>query len=186
MELISVIILAIGLAMDAFAVSICKGLAMGRPDIRSMLTVGIWFGAFQAIMPIIGFYFGASIHDYVAGFDYVIAFLLLEIIGLNMIREALSDEENEQVDSIGFKIMLILAIATSIDAFAAGISLAMDGSEIFAPALIIGVITMLISMLGVRIGNAVGEKFSSKAEILGGIILMVLGLKILAEGLGLL
>ena len=170
--------------MDAFAVSICKGLAMRTPKLKEMLIVGIWFGFFQMIMPIIGYYLGSSFHQFISQFDYIVAFILLVLIGLNMIREALSEEEEDQSSDIGFKIMLLLAIATSIDALAVGISLAMDDVSIFEPAAIIGIITMAISMAGVKIGSLVGDRFSSKAEILGGIILVFLGLKILLEHMG--
>ncbi len=185
MEPLTVILLAVGLAMDAFAIAICKGLAIGRADWKSMLTVGLWFGFFQALMPIIGFYLGLSFRDLIEDYDHWIAAGLLAVIGVNMIREALSgDEENVDAD-LGFRIMLILAIATSIDALAVGISIAMsDGGGIFAPALAIGLITMLISVIGVKIGSVFGDRFGSKAEILGGVILILIGAKILLEHTG--
>ncbi len=184
MDAITIVLLAIGLAMDAFAVSICKGLAMKKPKIRAILIIGLWFGVFQTIMPIIGFYLGASFYDYIADYDHWIAFFLLLIIGLNMIREALKDEEDNIDDSIDFKIMLLLAVATSIDALAVGISLAMDDTDILIPSIMIGVITMAISMVGVKIGSIVGDRFSNKAEIMGGTILILIGVKILLEHLG--
>ncbi len=184
MDLISIVLIAIGLAMDAFAVSICKGLAMRTPGIRSMIVVGLWFGFFQFLMPIIGYYLGASFHEYISQFDYIVAFILLLLIGLNMIREALFSEEDDQDADIGLKIMFLLAIATSIDALAVGISFAMDGDDILLPSVIIGVITFAISVVGVKIGSIVGDRYSSKAEMLGGVILIIIGVKILLEHSG--
>lgn len=184
MELISVILIAVGLAMDAFAVSICKGLAMKDPPFRSTLIIGLWFGVFQAVMPIIGYFLGSSFYQYISGIDHWIAFILLALIGANMIRESLSKEEEDVDDRIDFKTMLLLAIATSIDALAVGISFAMDNTNIYSAALIIGVITMAISMVGVKIGAKVGGKYGKHAELVGGIILIVIGLKILLEHLG--
>ncbi len=183
MDAVSVLLIAIGLAMDAFAVSVCKGLAMRTPSLKQMLIVGLWFGAFQAIMPIIGYYLGESFHQYISQFDYVVAFILLLLIGLNMIREALSKEEDGQSDDIGVKIMFLLAIATSIDALAVGISFSMDGVDVLMPAALIGVVTLLMSAAGVKLGSVVGDRYRSKAEILGGVILILLGLKILLEHL---
>lgn len=185
MDLISIVLLSIGLAMDAFAVSVCKGLAMRTPKLKEMLIVGVWFGFFQMIMPIIGYYLGSSFHQFISQFDYIVAFILLVLIGLNMIREAISGDEEDQNADIGVKIMFLLAIATSIDALAVGFSLAMDDVSIFEPAIIIGVITLIMSMAGVKLGSLVGDKYSSKAEIIGGTILILLGLKILLEHLGL-
>ena len=184
MEFISIILLAIGLAMDAFAVSICKGLALKHAELKHMLIIGLWFGLFQAIMPIIGYFLGSSLYSYISAFDHWIAFALLALIGANMIRESLSKEGEDVNDDIGFKTMLILAIATSIDALAVGISLAMDNSNIYVSALIIGVITMAISMVGVKIGAKVGSSYGSKAEFIGGLILIGLGIKIVLEHLG--
>ena len=186
MDAVSVVLLAIGLAMDAFAVSVCKGLAIKTPNMKQILIIAVWFGSFQAIMPIIGYYLGASLHQFISQFDYIVAFVLLFLIGANMIREALGDEENENDGNIGFKIMFLLAIATSIDALAAGISLAMDDGGIFIPALVIGVITLVISAIGVKLGSIIGDKLTGKAEILGGVILILLGVKILIEHSGLL
>ena len=180
MEILTIILLAIGLAMDAFAVSICKGLAMGKAQWRSMIVIGLWFGAFQAIMPIIGYFLGRSCYDLIKDYDHWIAAALLFLIGANMIREALSGEEEDVNADIGFKVMLILAIATSIDALAIGISIA----SIFASALVIGVITMVISMVGVKIGSVFGDRFGTKAEILGGVILILIGVKVILEHTG--
>ena len=184
MDLLSVALIGIGLAMDALAVSICKGLAMRTPSLKSMLVVGLWFGSFQAIMPVIGYYLGESFYQYISEYDHWIAFILLLLIGLNMIRESFLSEDEGMDDSIGIRIMFLLAVATSIDAFAVGITLAMDGSDIWLPALIIGIITLAISMAGVRVGSVVGERFGRKAELVGGLILIMIGLKILLEHLG--
>ncbi|AGI47300.1 putative membrane protein [Thermoplasmatales archaeon BRNA1] len=184
MEILTIVLLAIGLAMDAFAVSVCKGLAMGKATVRSMVIIGAWFGFFQFLMPIIGFYVGRSFKDAVEDYDHWIAFALLLVIGLNMVREGISGEEENVDASLGFRIMLILAIATSIDALAVGISLAMDEGTILVPSVIIGVITMGISMTGVKIGSLLGDRLGNRAEILGGIILVTIGFKVLFEHLG--
>ena len=184
MDILSLVLIAVGLAMDAFAVAICKGLAMKRPEIRSILIVGVWFGFFQALMPVIGYYLGAAFYDYIAAYDHWIAFILLAVIGVNMIREALSDEEEGVDADTGFRTMLVLAIATSIDALAVGISLAMTGDDIVTSAVLIGVITFLISAFGVKIGSLFGDRFGKKAELVGGAILIVIGLRILLEHLG--
>lgn len=183
MDLLSITLIAIALAMDAFAVSLCKGLEMGNPRFRDMFIVGIWFGVFQAVMPIIGYLLGDSMYDLISDYDHWIAFGLLAIIGANMIRESFSDED-EAGAGLGFRIMLVLAIATSIDAFAVGITLAMDGSDIVIDAVMIGLITLFISMLGVGLGSQVGKLIGRKAEVLGGIILILIGFKILLEHLG--
>ena len=185
MDAVSLILIAVGLAMDAFAVSICKGLAMRKPSLKSMVIIGLWFGGFQALMPTIGYLLGSSFHSYIENIDHWIAFILLLIIGVNMIRESFSDEENVD-DSIGFKVMLLLAIATSIDALAVGISLAMTGADIVLSASVIGLITFAIAAVGVKIGSIFGDKYSSKAEFTGGCILILIGLKILLEHLGVL
>lgn len=180
MDYLSVLLIAIGLAMDAFAVSICKGLALREPRIRQMVIVGVWFGFFQFIMPVIGYYLGSSFYDIVSDYSSYVAFFLLLLIGVNMIREALFEEEDINGD-LGMKTMLMLAIATSIDAMAIGISMAMEGSNIWESASMIGVVTFLISVFGVRIGSVFGDKYGSKAEIVGGIILILIGVKILLE-----
>jgi putative Mn2+ efflux pump MntP len=185
MDLLTVILISIGLAMDAFAVSICKGLSMRTPSLKAMLIVGLWFGGFQGLMPIIGYFLGESLYQYISAIDHWIAFALLLLIGLNMIREALSGEEENVDADIGVKVMFLLAVATSIDALAVGISMAMEGADIFVDALIIGVITFAISVAGVKLGSVVGDRFSTKAQILGGVILIALGVKFLLEGLGL-
>ena len=184
MELLAVFLIAVGLAMDAFAVSLCKGLAMGKPDIRQMLIVGVWFGGFQALMPVIGYYLGISFYSYITDFDHWIAAGLLWLIGLNMILESMSSEEEQMDASLGFRTMLVLAVATSIDALAVGISLAMEGGGIAASAVMIGVVTFAISAAGVRLGGMFGDRYGRRAELVGGLILVVIGVKILAEHMG--
>ncbi len=187
MNIAELLILAIGLSMDAFAVAICKGLATYNLKKRHMVITGLWFGSFQALMPLIGYFLGTAFEKYVTVIDHYIAFVLLGGIGVNMIKESFSKEENEADCSFSFKTMLIMAIATSIDALAAGISLAMDlnGNNTYAyiAVLFIGAITFTLSAIGVKIGNIYGAKWKSKAELTGGIILIALGIKILIEHL---
>lgn len=184
MDVLSVVLIAVGLAMDAFAVAICKGLAMKKPPLRAVIVIALWFGIFQAVMPIIGFYLGTTLYDYIADYDHWIAFILLVLIGANMIREALSGEEEDMDACIDSKTMLVLAVATSIDALAVGISLAMSGDNIWSSALIIGVVTFLISAFGVKVGSLFGDRFGRKAELAGGLILIIIGLRVLLDGLG--
>lgn len=184
MDFLSLVLIAVGLAMDAFAVSICKGLAMKRPGPKAIIVVGLWFGFFQALMPLIGYYLGSSFYDYISDYDHWIAFILLAIIGLNMVREGLSGEEESIDADVGVRAMLPLAIATSIDALAVGITFAMTEGSIAVPALIIGVVTFAISAVGVKAGSYVGQRFGSIAEVFGGIILVLIGLKILLEHTG--
>lgn len=184
MSLIELFILAIGLSMDAFAVSICKGLATEKVSLKHSAITGAWFGGFQALMPFIGFVLGTSFEKYVTKIDHWIAFILLGAIGANMINEAFSKEENDADCSFDFKTMLIMAVATSIDALAVGITFALlPEINIIAAVSFIGVITFIFSGIGVKIGNIFGAKYKSKAEFLGGAILVVLGLKILLEHL---
>ena len=184
------LLLAVGLSMDAFAVSVCKGLALRRATFRAELTCGVWFGGFQALMPLIGFFLGTLFAAAIETVDHWIAFGLLAIIGGNMMKEALSQEEEcccENGADLSVKTMFVMAVATSIDALAVGISLAMVGNvNIFFAVTLIGICTCILSMLGVRIGNVFGSRFESKAEMAGGIILILLGLKILLEHLGVL
>lgn len=182
MDYLSVVLIAVGLAMDAFAVSVCKGMALRDPKIRQMVLIGLWFGVFQFIMPVVGFYLGSSFYDAISDYSSYVAFILLLLIGINMIREALFEDENVNGD-LGMKTMFLLAIATSIDAMAVGISMAMEGSNIWGSSTIIGLITFFISVFGVRIGSIFGDRFGSKAEILGGSILILIGIKILLENL---
>lgn len=192
MGIAELFILAIGLSMDAFAVAICKGLATFNLKKRHMILTGLWFGGFQALMPLIGYFLGTTFEKYVTSIDHFIAFFLLGAIGANMIKESLEkdDEENECSDCYAFKTMFVMAIATSIDALAAGISLAMDlkgnNTYAFMAVAFIGIITFTLSAIGVKIGNIYGAKFKSKAEFAGGLILILLGLKILLEHLGIL
>ena len=188
MDLLTLFLLAVGLSMDAFAVSICKGLAMKKISFRQAAIVGLWFGGFQALMPALGFLLGTSFASLVNVVADWIAFVLLAHIGGNMIKEALSKEEEEADASLSFKTMLLLAIATSIDAFAVGVSFAFMeiGSLIIPAVLFIGVITFILSMVGVKVGNVFGTKYKSKAELVGGIILILLGVKIILEHFGIL
>ncbi len=184
MGLIELFILAIGLSMDAFAVSICKGLATTNLKKRNMIITGLWFCGFQALMPLIGYFLGTAIEKYVTSVDHYIAFILLGAIGANMIKESFSKKEEEPNADFGFKSMLIMAIATSIDALAVGITFALlPDVNIIAAVSFIGVITFTLSAIGVKIGNIFGAKFKSKAELAGGIILIILGTKILLEHL---
>lgn len=179
-------LIAFGLSMDAFAVSVCKGLAAGKADIGRMLIAGIWFGVFQMLMPIIGYFLGTGFSSMIQNIDHWIAFILLAIIGGNMIREALAEESGEESSSYSIRAMLPLAVATSIDALAVGISFAFLSVDIIPAAITIGICTFVLSMAGIRIGAAAGDRFRSKAEMLGGVILILMGLKILLEHLGIL
>ena len=183
MDLLTLLTLAVGLSMDAFAVSICKGLAMREKVLKKGIIVGLWFGGFQALMPTIGFFFGRQFKDQITSIDHWIAFVLLGLIGINMVKEALSKDEEQADDSIAVKEMFMLAVATSIDALAVGITFAFLNVHIVSAASMIGVCTFLISFAGVKIGNIFGTKYKSKAELAGGIILILLGFKILFEHL---
>ncbi|WP_415990374.1 manganese efflux pump MntP family protein [Intestinibacter bartlettii] len=227
MGLLELFILAIGLSMDAFAVSICKGLALPKINLKSAGIVGLWFGVFQALMPLIGYLLGVNFRSYIVSIDHWIAFVLLALIGANMIKEALSDDDEEEeaeirnlkrgpeegtigvcsLDScsisptgqvalsradnrikeiLGFKTMFLLAVATSIDALAMGVTFAFLNVNIIPAISFIGVVTFTCSAIGVKIGNVFGLKYKSKAEIAGGVILILLGCKILIEHLGIL
>ena len=181
--------LAVGLSMDAFAVSICKGLSMKKAGLKEGAICGAWFGGFQALMPVIGFFLGTLFAKAIEAFDHWVAFGLLAIIGANMLKEAFSKCdccENHDAD-LSFKTMFVMAVATSIDALAVGISLAMAGNvNIWVAMLLIGVVTFLMCAMGVKIGNIFGSRFEKKAQIAGGVILILLGAKILLEHLGLL
>lgn len=183
MDLLTLLTLAVGLAMDAFAVSICKGLAMREKVLKKGIIVGLWFGGFQALMPTIGFFLGTQFKDQITSIDHWIAFVLLGLIGINMVKEALSNDEEHADDSIAVKEMFMLAVATSIDALAVGITFAFLNVHIVSAASMIGVCTFLVSFAGVKIGNIFGTKYKSKAELAGGIILILLGFKILFEHL---
>ena len=184
-------LLAIGVSMDAFAVSICKGLATRKAGLREMGTCGMWFGGFQAMMPLIGYFLGTLFAAAIVSFDHWVAFGLLALIGGNMLKEALGKEECEECEGengdFGFKTMFVMAVATSIDALAIGVSMALAGNvNIWVAITLIGITTCVTSALGVKIGNVFGSKFKKKAEAAGGIILILLGLKILLEHLGIL
>ena len=228
MGVLELVILAVGLSMDAFAVSICKGLALPKINLKSAGIVGLWFGAFQALMPLIGYLLGVNFREYIVSVDHWIAFILLALIGGNMIKEALTEDDEEEEteirnlkrnaeeqcnisysanscsisttgkvalsrekdsvmkDILGFKTMFLLAIATSIDALAVGVSLAFLKVAILPAVLFIGCITFVCSAAGVKIGSIFGDKYQSKAELCGGIILILIGIKILLDGLGIL
>ena len=184
MTIFELFILAVGLSMDAFAVAVCKGLAIGKIEWKHVLNVGLWFGGFQALMPLIGYLLGSSFAEYIATVDHWIAMILLVLIGANMIRESLDKDPEHVNPSLGFKTMLVMAIATSIDALAVGVTFAFLEVRILPAVTFIGVITFLLSALGVKIGSIFGTKYKSKAELAGGVILILLGLKILLEHLG--
>ncbi len=193
MGLIEVIMIALGLAMDAFAVSVCKGLAMKRVRVRDAAVVGLWFGTFQALMPAIGYFLGSRFASYIEAYDHWVAFALLLLIGINMIKESFEKDEDGECNcraaDISPKAMIMPAIATSIDALAVGIAFAIvkgDGLGIGYSVAIIGVITMIVSMLGVKIGGIFGSRFQHLAERAGGIILILIGVKIVLEHLGIL
>jgi len=182
MSIFELFVLAFALAMDAFAVSITKGLSLSKMNWKKALITGLYFGVFQAIMPLIGFLLGSQFDHLIKDIDHWIAFILLTLIGLNMIKEAFGEEENCNPD-FSFKAMIPLAIATSIDALAIGVTFAFLNVNILYAITIIGVTTFLISMLGVKIGHVFGVRYKSKAEIAGGVILIFIGLKILLEHL---
>lgn len=185
MSILELLALAIGLSMDAFAVSVCKGLSLGEINEKHMCIAGAWFGGFQALMPAIGFFLGRFFSDYITKYDHWIAFVLLAIIGGNMIKDAF-DKEEELDASMTVNSMFLLAVATSIDALAVGVTFAFlgIGTKIIPAVGFIGGITFILSAIGVKIGSIFGTKYKSKAEFVGGIILTMIGLKILLEGIG--
>ena len=184
MSLLELFILAVGLSMDAFAVSVCKGLSVRRGSMKQALTVGIWFGGFQALMPFLGYLLGITFSSLITNVDHWIAFVLLAFIGFNMIREARSEEENESNDRFDFKTMLPLAVATSIDALAVGVTFAFLQVNIVPAVSFIGCITFILSAIGLKAGNIIGAKNRSRAEFAGGLVLILMGIKILLEHLG--
>ena len=184
MGLIELFLIAVGLSMDAFAVSVCKGLAMPKCTFKKAAIVGLWFGGFQALMPAIGYVLGAQFQEAIASIDHWIAFVLLALIGGNMIHEALDNDEEEADASLNVKTMFLLAVATSIDALAIGITFAFLKVSIIPAVCFIGIVTFIISFAGVKIGNVFGARYKNKAEIVGGVILILLGMKILLEHLG--
>ena len=194
MGLIELCFIAVGLSMDAFAVSICKGLACREQNLRNNLLAGLYFGGFQGLMPAIGWLLGVRFSDAITNIDHWIAFILLAFIGGKMLWEAFTEDEDEDEGdgkdaAFGFRAMLPLAVATSIDALAVGVSFAflgMTGREILGAAALIGAVTFVLSAVGVRVGSVFGSRFKSRAELCGGVILIFIGLKILLEHLGIL
>lgn len=184
MSLLSLFFVAVGLSMDAFAVAVCKGLATSKITVRKAALVGLWFGGFQGLMPAVGYLIGFRFQDKITSLDHWIAFILLLFIGGNMIRESLSGEEESANDSLAFKEMFLLAVATSIDALAVGVTFAFLPDVPIIPAVaFIGIITFFLSAIGMKVGNIFGTKYKSKAELAGGIILILIGSKILIEHL---
>lgn len=186
MNLFTLTLIAIGLSMDAFAVSVCKGLAMQKANLHKACTVGLWFGGFQALMPALGFLLGSSFDKKIIAIDHWIAFILLSTIGISMIKEALSKNEESASDSLDIKTMFLLAIATSIDALAVGVTFAFLQVHLLPALCLIGIITFLLSAAGVKAGNVFGSRYKNRAELIGGIILICMGVKILLEHLGIL
>ena len=186
MGIVELFMIAVGLSMDAFAVSVCKGLSLGKIRWKHMCIAGIWFGAFQAIMPSIGYFFGSFFTEFVTSYAHWVAFVLLAIIGVNMIKESFEKEEDEMNACMDMKCMFVLAVATSIDALAVGVSFAFLRVKLLSAVLFIGCVTFVISAIGVKIGSLFGAKYKSKAELAGGIVLIAIGMKILLEGMGIL
>lgn len=184
MGLLELFILAVGLSMDAFAVSICKGLSLGKIHIKHMCIAGAWFGGFQALMPFIGYYLGSLLSEIITSYDHWVAFILLLFIGGNMIKESFDREDTCADSSMTIKSMFLLAVATSIDALAVGVTFAFLAVRILSAVCFIGIVTFVCSALGVKIGSVFGTKYKSKAELTGGIVLICIGVKILLEGLG--
>lgn len=186
MGIIELLLLSIGLGMDAFAVAICKGISMKKMDWKKAFIIGLYFGGFQAIMPVIGYFLGSTFENIITNFDHWVAFFLLTIIGGNMIKDSFSEESDNFCDDVNFKTMIVLAIATSIDALAVGITFAFLKVNLILAISLIGIITFILSIIGTKVGNRFGDKYENKAEFIGGIILILLGLKILLEHLGIL
>lgn len=190
MSILEILLLGIGLSMDAFAVSICKGLSAKRLQTRHYLIIGAWFGGFQALMPTIGFFLGSTFEQYITAFDHWVAFVLLSAIGAGMIKESLSKEESNGNDSFSFKTMLLLALATSIDALAVGISFVCMGmneaSDLVYPLCVIGFVSFAVTMAGLLFGIKFGGRYARriKADLWGGIILIAIGVRVLVEHLG--
>ena len=184
MSLIELFLIAVGLSMDAFAVAVCKGLAMPKMSWKGAAIVGLYFGGFQALMPFLGYLLGAGFKDAISAYDHWVAFILLALIGGNMIRESREDEEESRDASLSFRSMVLLAIATSIDALAVGVTLAFLDVPLLSSVCFIGVVTFCLSLVGVKAGNVFGCKYKSKAEFVGGLVLILIGLKILLEHMG--
>ena len=184
MGIVELLLLAVGLSMDAFAVSVCKGLATRQIKLKHYLIIGAWFGGFQALMPLTGYFLGTLFEKYIVRYDHWIAFGLLVYIGGNMIHEALSKDEGPSDASFAFKNMLLLALATSIDALAVGVTFAFLQVDIVPAVSFIGATTFVLSCIGVKIGHVFGTQYKARAELFGGIVLILMGLKILLEHLG--
>lgn len=185
MGILSISLVAVGLAMDAFSVAICKGLSMKKFELKKSVIIGLYFGIFQGAMPIIGYFLGNTFVEAIEKYDHWIAFVLLSFIGINMIREAFDKDDCETTnDKVDFKSMIWLAIATSIDALTVGVTFSFLKVNIWFSALLIGIITYVLSIIGVMIGNKFGAKYKAKAEVAGGVILIIMGIKILVEHLG--
>ena len=183
MRILEISLIGIGLAMDAFAVAVCKGLSMKKLNWKKAIIIGVYFGVFQAIMPVIGYFLGSAFQSFVDSIDHWIAFILLVIIGGNMIKESFSGESENCNDDIDFKTMVLLGLATSIDALAVGVTFAFLKINLLLAVTLIGIITFVISVGGVKIGNQFGSKYENKAELMGGVILLLMGVKILLEHL---
>ena len=184
MSLMELFLIAVGLSMDAFAVSVCKGLSVRKATVKHALCVGLYFGGFQALMPLIGYLLGTQFESVITSVDHWIAFGLLAFIGGNKIREALSREEEKLDDSFSFRTMMTLAVATSIDALAMGVTFAFLRVDIVPAVLLIGATTFVLSAVGLKVGNVFGAKYKARAELFGGVVLVLMGLKILLEHLG--
>ena len=183
MSLWALFMIAVGLSMDAFAVSICKGLSVRKATVKHAVCVGVYFGGFQILMPLIGYLLGKQFESLITSVDHWIAFVLLGLIGANMIRESFGDDEKLD-DSFTFKTMLPLAIATSIDALATGVTFAFLQVNIVPAVTFIGITTFTLSAIGLKVGNVFGSKYRAVSERFGGIVLILMGLKILLEHLG--
>ena len=183
MGLLEIIIMSIGLAMDAFSVSICKGLSIKKYKIKNSIIIGLYFGLFHMLMPIIGYFLGYSFERFITSIDHWIAFILLSLIGFHMIKESCSKGKKKEDASIKFNSMFPLALATSIDCLAVGITMAFLRVNIYLSSIIIGITTFIFSVIGVKIGNAFGRKYEKNAQLFGGIILIIIGFKILIEHL---
>ena len=184
MNFLEIILISISLGMDAFAVAICKGMAMYKGSVKKGVIIAIYFGVFQALMPFIGYMLGLRFEKAINAIDHWLAFGLLNIIGINMIKESFNKKDENINDDVSFKTMFILALATSIDALAVGITFAFLNVNIYVPIIFIGIITFIMSFIGVKIGTKFGDKFNNKAETAGGIILILMGFKILLDHLG--
>ena len=186
MSLTELFLIAVGLSMDAFAVAVCKGLAMPKMSWKGAVVVGLYFGAFQAMMPFLGYLLGAGFKEAISAYDHWIAFILLFLIGANMVRESRDCCEEDLDSSLGFRTMVLLAVATSIDALAVGVTLAFLAVPILSSVCFIGIVTFCLSLVGVKVGNVFGCRYKSRAEFAGGLVLILIGTKILLEHLGVL